>query len=967
MRLVVRRAGLHWCHHGPVADTRTVERLLSAAAAGRTELDLRDLELTEIPPEVFGMTHLRALDLSKNRLLVLPAAIGGLHRLQSLNLFRNQLERLPAELGDLTELGDLDVSANALTEVPSSLSRLTLLEMVRLWSNQLTTLPDEVWGMRTTALTPLLLDLDMNPITRISPAIANSTIGYLEMRNTKLETLPPELGSTSILDFNFHNNAITTLPAELGRLGDHVQIELSGNPLVEPFPSLIERGTPALLAYLRSLDSGTKLYEAKVLLVGEGNVGKSSLVAALREDPFDTHRSTTHGIEIGELRLPHPTEPVEVTLKTWDFGGQDVYRVTHQFFFSRRCLYLLVWWPREGHEANDIDGWCRRIRLRIGSDARVLIVATHADGRRAELDYPELQRQFGDMLVGSVAVDNQSGTGIEDLRNLIADKVAELPQMGEVISSRWIAARDEVLAHRADVTQIPYDDFVAICRGQDLDDLATTTLAGLMHDLGQIIHYGDDDGLRDVVILQPEWLTKAISYVFDDRTILAAGGLLDHRRLREIWTDPARETRYPADVHPYFLRLMEKFDVSYRIPDEDRSLVAQLVPYERPSLPWDAGDPLPEGCRQLSMVFRPSEDAPGLVPWMTVRNHRFSTGRHWRRGMFLEHRMHEATALVVHGQRDLTLTVRAPSPDYFFAILRDSLEDLARRRWTGLTYEMFIPCPGTACDGFFEITALQHYREREIAEIRCHKCLDEFDVTWLMTGFALPETEIAQVVSEVRVLAEETRQARRETAAQSAEVARGIRALLTAAASEGADCPRLFTLVPRDASGWKRMKIGKRFFNLTLWCEHPGEEHPWGAATYEFERPKEWLVQIAPYALAVSRLLRLAVPIGAAALGAFMDKDEFEDMEKKLELMKALVEKLPEEGLGSEGRPAAYGRRDRATGAEARTLRMLLHEVDPPQALGNLRRVLAPSGEYLWVCPRVHYQAYDPGLPKLPA
>jgi GTPase SAR1 family protein len=43
------------------------------------------------------------------------------------------------------------------------------------------------------------------------------------------------------------------------------------------------------------------LYEAKVLLVGEGNVGKTSLIAALRNDPFVEGRPTTHGIEIQSM------------------------------------------------------------------------------------------------------------------------------------------------------------------------------------------------------------------------------------------------------------------------------------------------------------------------------------------------------------------------------------------------------------------------------------------------------------------------------------------------------------------------------------------------------------------------------------------------------------------------------------------------------------------------------------------
>ena len=37
---------------------------------------------------------------------------------------------------------------------------------------------------------------------------------------------------------------------------------------------------------------------------------------------------------------------------------------------------------------------------------------------------------------------------------------------------------------------------------------------------------------------------------------------------------------------------MEKFDISYRLEgDETRSLVAQLVPLQRPVLPWQPGRP----------------------------------------------------------------------------------------------------------------------------------------------------------------------------------------------------------------------------------------------------------------------------------------------------------------------------------------------------------------------------------------
>ena len=131
---------------------------------------------------------------------------------------------------------------------------------------------------------------------------------------------------------------------------------------------------------------------------------------------------------------------------------------------------------------------------------------------------------------------------------------------------------------------------------------------------------------------------------------------------------------------------MEKFDVSYRIT-ENESLVAQLVPHEEPRLPWDEHTPRRHGTRELTLRCEMTEAPLGLVAWMTVRNHRFSTKQHWRRGIFLAHPDQDAQALIraEHGN-SLRLMVRAPSPDFFFSILRDSLEDLIRKRWKGLEY-----------------------------------------------------------------------------------------------------------------------------------------------------------------------------------------------------------------------------------------------------------------------------------------
>src|SRR6266481_2654097 len=56
-----------------------------------------------------------------------------------------------------------------------------------------------------------------------------------------------------------------------------------------------------------------------------------------------------------------------------------------------------------------------------------------------------LKRAFPVLLVGQFEVDNESGQGLAELREAIAAEVAVLPQMGQLLSPRWIAVRDEVL------------------------------------------------------------------------------------------------------------------------------------------------------------------------------------------------------------------------------------------------------------------------------------------------------------------------------------------------------------------------------------------------------------------------------------------------------------------------------------------------------------------------------------------
>jgi GTPase SAR1 family protein len=178
-------------------------------------------------------------------------------------------------------------------------------------------------------------------------------------------------------------------------------------------------------------------------------VGKSCCWG-IAGDEWVEGRSTTHGIEIKPVIITTTDNSTEITLNGWDFGGQRVYRPTHQLFFSAPAVYLVVWKPREGPQQGFVKEWITLIKHRE-PDAKVLVVATHGGPgqRQPDIDRQELIDQFGsNTIIGFFHIDSQPNeqthccTGIAELCEAIANIAAALPEMGQSVPTKWQRARD---------------------------------------------------------------------------------------------------------------------------------------------------------------------------------------------------------------------------------------------------------------------------------------------------------------------------------------------------------------------------------------------------------------------------------------------------------------------------------------------------------------------------------------------
>jgi internalin A len=995
-----------------------LKRIAHAQDTNDRSLNLSRLGLTELPGAIWKLTHLRGLILEGNSLTTLPETIGELAALEILHLDANRLTTLPKAMGRLTHLrtlflfdnplddfsgldrlsrlADLGISVPAGTTLPTSireLRKLTYLGVagdveLPIWLKELSDLRGLYIGEhRSTPLPEVVgeltnlqnLYLHDNSIAVVPDWIAHlRNLEHLDLSENQLLTLPDWIGDLHKLrHLDLESNALTSIPSSLARLTELQVLALTRNPLTPALQSARAQGLDALKAYLRSLDNAEPLYEAKLVLVGEGNVGKTTLLKALSGKEPRKNEPTTHGvsIDIQSMHLPHPDLGTPIQFNAWDFGGQEVYRVTHQFFFSRRSVYLLVWEPRMGVQQCQVEDWLKLIRMRVGDDARVIIVSTHAKtGQRiARIDKPVLQRAYGSMIVDFIEIDSLEDFGIAELRNLIAEVAKGLEHMGMAFNIQWKEARDEALALGQRRPRVAYSDFAALCVKRGLDDVATLTLARLMHDLGYIVYYGDDERLKDDVVLQPEWLTKAIGFVLEDRTTQEQDGILRDEHLSDVWLHHKyeNEPRYPAELYPFFLRLMEKYDVSYRLESGDASLVAQHVPQVRPFLPWLPDEEPSPNMRRLAMVCALDEAPPGLIPWLIVRTHLYAAvldghRLHWQKGMFLRRKTH-GEALVELRDRELHFHAEAAWPQYFMNVLRQTLEKLITDNWPGMAgrYKFKVPCRATVdggpCQGRFDIQALQDFLQDGDDTIRCQDCRTRQQIIELLFGFEdeEPRAQLARIESNMK----------QGFAGVESQLANSVMAIMRGLANEAKDGPRLFDLRPDDGN-WRR-PIGKQY-RLRLWCEADDSQHPVfepDRGSYELTLTREWVRQVAPYVTLVATILKTVLPMVAPAVNVLFGAKTMDDLGIKdhLELMEKFAGQLSGDLAVTERSPSRGQNLSDGERHGLLALHALLRQLDPTHERLGLHRVPTYTGDFQWLC-RTHYNLTQSKIPdRIPA
>lgn len=966
----------------------------------------KSCQLTEIPESLRKLKWLQSLELYNNGLTVLPEWLGELTELRSLDLWGNCLNSLPQSVGKLTNLRLLDLHNNRFSELPLALCKLNELITLDMAGNLVETIPNEVGELKRLKK----LNLSGNKLKVMPESLSELTqLNALDLSENRLTSLPESIGKLRQLEkLDISHNRLIDLPGSLADLDFSTELHLYDNPLNLELAAAFREGFGAVKRYLAAkAESQVVLNEAKLILIGEGEVGKSCLLSALRGDPWIAGSPTTHGIEIKQVKVTDAITGKEIILNGWDFGGQRVYRPTHQLFFSAPAVYLVVWKPREGPQQGFVKDWIKLVKHRE-PDAKMIIVATHGGPkeRQPDIDRQEMWDLFGrETVVDFFLVESkpsettQERIGIEELKGAIAHVASELPEMGRKVPKRWETTR--LALKENGVAYLSFDQVLKLCHEHGMGADEARDFVRISHRLGHLIHYEHDPILRDIVVLKPDWLATAMSFVLDDKHTRDNHGLVSVARLSYLWDDPERESenRYPAKLHPIFLRLMERFDLSYRVAEsqtntsDSTSLIAQLVPDVRPDLisVWaaqpESGDMQQvQICQIVETQKNQSASAEGLFYQLIVRLHKYSMGRaiygnsvHWQRGLVLEDD-YGARAFLEYVGNDVRITVRSPYPERFLAALTYEVKWLVENFWSGLRCEVMVPCLNTnPCIGRYEVGKLIENKRRGRPEQPCPVCNEWQNIELLLHNApAAKPSPIDELLTSSSVILRVLDGVRKQLGQYQGEVigrfdkldfsSRELVSKIDAAyaglmqtmTDEAKDGPRLFSFEPLEPGFFDRPNWVSQKFRITLWCEHSrlplpalngeGDRH----GVYDLMLSREWVSKAAPLLKVLTGTLSLIIPVASAGTKLAIDELAYKAIEKQLDFGQKCIDSLVKgaekmgTAIASNNSPSPESTEaTHATGSILRQLQAWLKKRDP--SFGGLVRVQNKRQEFLWV------------------
>ena len=617
----------------------------------------------EVFPNTIGqLKKLKIINLEGTKIKKIPADIGENIALEYLKLSRTPIEKIPDSIGELKSLKELYLDYSRIEEIPSGICKIKGLKRLLINNSNLNELPENIGELEQLEI----LDISNTNISKLPDSIesfSTSSLKKLNIKGLKLDYISKGLASLILNTStqNFYSSDVVSLN-DVEILNQDVTLFQCPREVIRAFYS-----APLV-----------RLNECKTIFLGDGNVGKSSLIDCIIGENFQINRAVTNGISIRKWYTSIDNKSVKI--RFWDFGGQEIIHTMHLCFLTSRTIYVIVLDSRQDQYLEKIAiDWLQTVKS-FAPQAPVILVLNKCDmNPMAMLNLASLKESFP-QLVDCIRTSALTGSNIDGLRELIKYTIKKYSSYSVVFNEKWQGLKVEL--ENMEHPYISNKTFMNLCKKYEIEDEALQI--NLLHwfsDLGVAYHYSgyDFEGHPDAInVLNPEWVTNGIS-----RLILRTkteNGLVSHEAIYNVMSHSFEDDVNPFIIYTkrevnFILDVMRQKGMSLKLGNKE--LIPTKLNYFSPSIDHILGK---ETKQNLHFAIKGDYLPLNIIHKLVIeRIKEVDFRKIWRNGVCLWNEDLQAKAVIIlryDSRYRLDIYIQSKDPTLekeFLNILRDNI------------------------------------------------------------------------------------------------------------------------------------------------------------------------------------------------------------------------------------------------------------------------------------------------------
>ena len=787
------------------------------------------------------------------------------------------------------------------------------------------------------------------------PLHLRNTLKHLVMSkcNISKEVVPPEIAELENLTvLNICNNRFRALPKELGSLSKLKTLLIDRSRIIFPPVEVLCKDTEEIIKFLSAFkEETTENKEAKLIIVGQERVGKSTLIKAITKRSWFNRNGSppkTDGVQISRIPLN------DINCKVFDLAGDVEYLNTHTLFLSPGCLHLVVFdlsqfiVGRESHSTNHfgrLELWLETIAAH-SRESYVNIVATHADhssinkemlhttrrllmqiickyrsGHLASFQDNDCEeciicnpKKLPNDLIVSISEEYYSSPdnlatitstspiphilgyfevsslktyphaylsttnpSIQSLKSATATSISYLMKLTltDKIPTTWLSFHQSLIQRYCDDGRLRKQPLMSMSdikviafKSGVIDDKMISAMLRFFHSQGEHLWYENLPEMKDIVIIDPQWLSDQLSTLITYRSSadVISDGILQLEDLSKVWDDVSEVNCLKL------LSLFRNVGLCFSISDCEELFPCNL-PIGWPNREMWSSLPKPSE-RQTSLLFTFNFLPPSFFPRMIVAVNKM-------RESFasnvepLYYRFHivyitkdqakcashqevsmsattENTSMgnsqdikVLHAvhyellphKYSLKATVRGPFPCLVVPVIRRTVDSVKSCSYPGITYKEHILCPECELRKVQDPAKFETHKSHDGACSKGHRIENTEDLLCGKFDSGIPMSLVATQVGRVVIKALEDHY-----------------------------CPKLFVVLPINMESLSLndflvYSILRDGYAVHLLCECPDQWHFVGSPGFRLDKAKDEF--FAKYGARACKVLRMISKLGS--------------------------------------------------------------------------------------------------------